>query len=101
MYTHINVSIYIYISIATLDWSRGTSTAVAPYIHILTHVQPVVFGVSVDLILHSQSVWSLFNKTWQKRRKELDNRLIFEIGETTLPSIRLYTYTELLSGHYL
>ena len=47
-------------------------------------VQPVAFGVSFDLSLQSQSPWSLFNGTWQKRRRKLDHRLSFEIGEMTL-----------------
>ena len=34
--------------------------------------------------LQSQSRWSLFNGTWQKRRRELENRLRFEIEEMTL-----------------
>ena len=47
-------------------------------------VQPVAFGVSSNLILQSQSNWSLFNGTRQKGRRELDNRLSLEIGETAL-----------------
>jgi len=47
-------------------------------------VQLFVFGVSFNLILQSESHWSLFNGTWQKRCGELDNRLSFEIGEMTL-----------------
>jgi len=46
--------------------------------------QPIIFGVSFNLILQSQSNWSLFNGTRQKRRRELDDRLSFGIGETTL-----------------
>jgi len=38
--------------------------------------------VSFNLILQSQ--YSLFNRTWQKRRRELDNQLSFEIAETIL-----------------
>ena len=47
-------------------------------------LQPIAFGMSFNHILQSQSNWSLFNGTWQKRRKELDNGLSFEIGEITL-----------------
>jgi len=47
-------------------------------------LQPVAFGVSSNLILQSQSHWSLSNGTWQKRRRKLDNRWVFEIGEMTL-----------------
>ena len=46
--------------------------------------QPTTNGVSLNLNLQSQSNWSLFNGTWKKRRRELDNRLRFEIGETKL-----------------
>ena len=47
-------------------------------------VQPIVFGVSFNLNLQSQSPWSLFNGTWQKRLGELDYQLRFEIEEKTL-----------------
>ena len=39
---------------------------------------------ATNLILQSQSNWSLFNGTWQKRHRELENRLSCEIGEMTL-----------------
>jgi len=39
---------------------------------------------SFNLILQSQSEWSFFSGTWQKRRRSLDHRLGFEIGEMTL-----------------
>jgi len=38
--------------------------------------------VSFNLNLKSQSPRSLFNGTWQKRPRELDYRLRFEIEET-------------------
>ena len=41
-------------------------------------VQPIAFGVSLNLNLQSQSHWSLFNGTWQKRPGELDQRLRFD-----------------------
>jgi len=41
-------------------------------------------GVSVNHVHHFQPNWSLFNGTWQKRSRELDNQLSFEIGEMTL-----------------
>ena len=47
-------------------------------------VQPIAFGVSFNHNLQSQSHWSLFNGTWQKRPRELDSRLRFEIQEMTL-----------------
>ena len=34
--------------------------------------------------LQSQSRWSLFNGTWQKRPRELENRLSFEIRDMKL-----------------
>jgi len=51
---------------------------------LLLNVQPIAFGVSFHLNLHSQSHWSLFNGTWQTRVRELDSRLGFEIQEMTL-----------------
>jgi len=50
----------------------------------LLNVQPIAFGVSVNLNLHSQCHCSLFNGTWQTRPRELDSRLRFEIQEMTL-----------------
>jgi len=47
-------------------------------------VQPIAFGVSFNFNLQSQSHWSLFNGTWQKRPRELENRLRSEIEEMTL-----------------
>ena len=47
-------------------------------------IQAIAFGVSFNLILQSQSYWSLFNGTWQKRPGELDYRLRSEIEEMTL-----------------
>jgi len=42
---------------------------------------------SVDIVYsQSQSDWSLFNGAWQKRPRELENRLRFEIEETTFQS---------------
>jgi len=35
--------------------------------------QPIARGVSFNQILQSQSNWSLFNGTWQKRPRELDH----------------------------
>jgi len=55
-----------------------------PVICLRGDIQPIAFGVSFDLILQSQSNWSLFNGTWQKRHQELDNRLRFEFREITL-----------------
>jgi len=48
------------------------------------NIQPIIFGVSFNRILQSQSNRSLFNKTRQKRRRKLETRLSFEIREMTL-----------------
>ena len=40
--------------------------------------------MSLNLNFQSQSHWSLFNGTWQKRPRELDHRLRFEIEDMTL-----------------
>jgi len=48
--------------------------------------------MSFNPILQSQFDWSLFNGTRQKRRRERDNRLSFEIGETILECNRLYIH---------
>jgi len=58
-------------------------------LHVLTNIyiqvlQPVAFGVSLNLNLQSQSPWSLFNRTRKKRPGELDHRLRFENEEMTL-----------------
>jgi len=47
-------------------------------------LQPVAFAVSFNVNLQSQSPWSLFNGTWQKKPRELDHRLRFENEEMTL-----------------
>ena len=47
-------------------------------------LQPIMIGVSSNLNLHSQFNWSLFNRMWQKRPRELDYRLRFKIEEMTL-----------------
>ena len=57
--------------------------------------QPNTFGVLVELDLQSQSHWSLFNRTWQKRPKNLDHQLRFEIETKTLQmqqAVHMCTY---------
>ena len=44
-------------------------------------LQPIAFGVSSNLTLHSQSHGSLFNETRQKRPKERDEEMKFETTE--------------------
>ena len=48
------------------------------------NIQPIIFGVSFNRILQSQSNLFLFNETWQKRRRKLETRLSFEIRAMTL-----------------
>jgi len=54
------------------------------YTYIYIYVHPIAFGILFNLDLQSQSPWSLFNGTWQKRPREPDYRLRFEIEEMTL-----------------
>jgi len=63
-------------------------------------LHPIAFGVSCNLILQSQSNWSLFNGTWQKRRRELDNRLSFEVGEG-IPPIPPMRFAVSLQARYV
>jgi len=53
-------------------------------IHQSHLIQPIAFGVSFNHNLWSQSPWSLFDGTWQKRPRELHRRLRFENEEMTL-----------------
>ena len=48
------------------------------------YVQRVACGMAFIPILQPQSKWTLFNRTWQTRPKELENRLSFKIGEISL-----------------
>jgi len=71
MYVYIHISIYIYLWVfifmyACIYW-RDMNT------YTLILVQPITCRVSLNQILQSQSNWSLFNKTWQKRHKELES----------------------------
>jgi len=88
IYIYIHVFVYIYthtyihIYMCTHTGLDGHIYQACIQIHI--YVQPIAFGVSFKLNLQSQSPWSLFNGTWQKRPRELDYRLRFEIEEVTL-----------------
>ena len=53
-------------------------------IRLESYIQPIAFGVSLNLYLPSHSPWSLFIGTWQKRPRELDYRLRLEIEGITL-----------------
>ena len=44
---------------------------------IAFNVHPVALEMSFILNLQSQSHWSFFNGTWQKRPRQLDHRLRF------------------------
>ena len=46
--------------------------------------RPNAFGVSFNLHLHSQSHWSLFHGTWQKRPRQIDHRMTSGKELTTL-----------------
>ena len=63
------------------DWYMLKKTAGA-YIYI--YVQPVACGMSIRVNLQFQSPWSLLNRTWFKRPRELDNRVRFENGKMIL-----------------
>jgi len=68
-----------------LKFVSPMSQFLSPMSQFESHMsQPIACGVSFNLNLPSQSHWSLFNGTWQKRPRELDHRLGFEIGEMTL-----------------
>jgi len=62
---------------------KSNSTDILVY-YGLAVIQPIAFEVPFHLIPQSQSDWSLFNGTWQKRGRELDTRLSFDIKEMTL-----------------
>jgi len=50
----------------------------------IPHIQPIIFGVSFNLTVQSQSPWSLCDGTWKKRIRELEHRLWFNIEAITL-----------------
>jgi len=81
---------HVPLKIDLLDWDvRMRSSATSIAIHkiiarICVYVQPTANAVALDLILESQSKRSLFNGAWQKRPRELNTRLRFDIGEMTL-----------------
>ena len=51
---------------------RSLLIVATPY--VCHQVQPIVFGVSFNLSIQSQSNWSFFNGTWQKRSRERGKR---------------------------
>jgi len=70
-------------SAACLD-ARCVSMFIVLFCWYWGKVQPIAFVVSFNLNLQSQSPWSLFDGTWQKRPRELNYRLRFEIEEMKL-----------------
>jgi len=48
------------------------------------YIQPFEFGVSLDLILRSQSNWSLLKGMWQTRCRELDMGWLRLVGSLKL-----------------
>ena len=94
VYTHsIIISAFWKCVELTIIWRESATSSCISRYHL--HVQPIAFGVSFNLNLQSQSNWSLLNGTWQKRPRELDSRLGFEIEEMTLQMhsvVYLYTH---------
>jgi len=68
------------------------------HLSIHMYVQPIAFGVSLDLNPQSQSLWSLFDGTWQKRPRELDHRLWIENEEMTL---QMQQAVHIFTGHFV
>jgi len=62
-------------------------------------VPPIPLGVSLNLNLQSQFHWFLFNGTWQKKPRELNSRLRFEIEEMTLIVTRSIMWGTTLIPH--
>jgi len=60
------------------------ASVLMPILKISSIVYTIAFGVSFNLNLESESPWTLFNGTWQKRPRELDHRLRFDIEEISL-----------------
>ena len=74
--------IYIYDTHA-IGWPPLYSDGVY-LIYINIYIHPSAFGVSCNLNLQSQSPWSLFSGTGQRRPRKLYHRLRFENEEMTL-----------------
>jgi len=84
IYTDVFIQMYVCL-FPDLFFRKGESIYIYIFIYnTCVYIQPIAFGVSVNLNLQSRSHWSLFNRTWQKRPRELDDRLRFEIEEMTL-----------------
>jgi hypothetical protein len=79
--------------------TRDTTPSYVQHVHMLWHlafvcatrliqicniIQPNAIGVSLNLNLQSQSHWSLFYGTWQRRPRERDKRFRSENEEMPL-----------------
>ena len=79
----------IWISKKDIVGERGLLETAFPMIRwklTIFLIQPIAFGLSLNLNLpgQSQSHWFLFKGSWQKRPRTLDHRLKFENEEMTL-----------------
>ena len=98
-------ALYIYIvyslGVYAYTFTRISITSVVPRAHM--GLQPIAFGVSFNLNLQSQSSWSLFNGTWEKRPRALEYRLRFENEEMALQMqyAGYYMYTILICTLYV
>jgi len=95
IYVHVHMYVYIYARIGTYQQRlqvRGSffwTAAVDRGLYI-------AFGVSFNFNLQSQSHWSVFNRTWQKRPRERDHGLRFEIEENGTPFSSITFSNEIL-----
>ena len=60
------------------------SSVCCSVLHFCEYLLPIACGVSFYHNFQPQSPWSLFNRTWQKRPRELEHSLRFEIEVMTL-----------------
>ena len=63
---------------------RAQSFIYIPYVGLNFDIQPITFGMSLNLNLQSQYPPSLFHGMWQKRPRKLDYRFRFEIEAMSL-----------------
>jgi len=66
----------LFVCMACMSNARASITDVCLHTSMRFHVQPMAFGVSFNLNLQSQSLWSLFNGTWRKRPRDLETLII-------------------------
>jgi len=90
-----------------VTWLIHDSISIHPWIYPYVHlqcmftphtesrqIQPIAFGVSCNPNRQSQSPWSLFNGTWKKRPRELDQRLRLRKRKWHTKCNRLYMNTD-------